>query len=75
MRDLSFYLTNMPPLPVPHLDVDILYYRQIDAADLPSLLILSSRSPEPQKRDRMAMVGGGAIRGIKIPVQEHWLRM
>ena len=59
MRDLSFYLTNMPPLPVPHLDVDILYYRQIDAADLPSLLILSSRSPEPQKLDRMAMVGGG----------------
>ena len=59
MRDLTFNLANMPPLQVPHLDIDILYYRQIDAADLPSLLILSSRSPEPQKLDRMAMVGGG----------------
>ena len=27
MRDLTFYLTNTPPLPVPRLDVDItLYY-------------------------------------------------
>ena len=23
MQDLTFYLVNMPPLPVPHLDVDI----------------------------------------------------
>jgi len=145
MRDLTFYLANTPPLPVPCLDVDIgtLYYRPIEAADLPSLLILSSRSLEPQKLNgqdqltevghsvdsrlvlsmcccwltplantlaidgeflswsmdagfvlalpqgpwtwqcrsfdedhfgRMAMVGG-PIRGIKIPVQELWLKM
>ena len=145
MRDLTFYLANTPPLPVPRLHVDIgtLYYRAIEAADLPSLLILSSRSPKPQKLDgqdwltevghsvdsgfvlstcccwliplvntlvidseflscsmdagfvlalprgpwtwqcrsfnedhfgRMAMVGG-PIRGIKIPVQELWLKM
>ena len=51
MRDLTFYLVNMPPLPVPCLDVDVgtLYYRQIEAADLPSVLILSS--PKPQKLD------------------------
>jgi len=24
MQDLTFYLANMPPLPVPHLDVHIL---------------------------------------------------
>ena len=36
MRNLTFYLTNTPPLPVPRLDVDIgtLYYRPIEAADL-----------------------------------------
>ena len=53
MRDLTFYLANMPPLPVPRLDVEIgtLYYRPTEAADLPSLLILSPRSPEPQKLD------------------------
>ena len=40
MRDLTFYLANTPPLPVPRLDVDItLYYRPIEAADLPSLLV------------------------------------
>ena len=26
MRDLTFYLTNTPPLPGPHLDVDIGHY-------------------------------------------------
>jgi len=36
MRDLTFYLVNTPLLPVPRLDVDItLYYRPIEAADLP----------------------------------------
>ena len=51
MCDLTLYRANTPPLPVPRLDVDIgtLYYRPIEAADLPSLLILSS--PEPQKLD------------------------
>jgi len=49
-----------PPLPVPRLDVDIgkLYYRPIEAPDLPSLLILSS--PKPQKldgQDRLTEVG------------------
>ena len=40
MQDLTFYLANTPPLPVPRLDVDItLYYRPIEAADLPSQLV------------------------------------
>ena len=69
MRDLTFYLANTPPLPVPHLDVDIgtLYYRPIEAADLQSLLILSSRSPEPQKldgQDRLTEVGHSVDSGI-----------
>jgi len=46
MRDLTLYLANTPPLPVPLIDVDIgtLYYRLLEAADLPSLLILSSET-------------------------------
>ena len=70
MRDLTFYLANTPPLPVPRLDVDIgtLYYynyRRIEAADLPSLLILSS--PEPQKldgQDRLTKVGYSVDSGV-----------
>ena len=46
MQDLTFYLANTPPLPVPHLDVNIIHVLQ--AADLPSLLILCPvpRAPE-----------------------------
>jgi len=67
MRDLTFYLANTPPLLVPRLDVDIgkLYYRPIEAADLPSLLILSS--PELQKldgQDRLTEVGHSVDSGI-----------
>jgi len=53
MQYLTFYLVNTPPLPVPHLGVDMetLYYSPIEVADLPSLLILSSQSPESQKLD------------------------
>ena len=53
MQDVTFYLANTPPLPVSRLDVNIgtLYYRPVEAADLPSLLILLSQSPEPQKLD------------------------
>jgi len=63
MWDLTFYLVNTPPLPVPRLDVDIgtLYYRPREAGDLPSLLILSS--PEPQKldgQDQLREVGHSA---------------
>ena len=40
MWGLTFYLANTPPLLVPRLDVDItLYYRPIEAANLPSLLV------------------------------------
>jgi len=52
MRDLTFYLANTPPLP-------------IEAADLPSLLILSS--PEPQKldgQDRLTEVGYSVDSGV-----------
>ena len=60
MRDPTFYLANTPPLLVPRLDVDMetLYCRPIEAANLPSLLILLS--PEPQKldgQDRLTEVG------------------
>ena len=72
MRDLTFYLANTPPLPaVPRLDVDIgtLYYRQIEAADLSSLLFLLSRSPEPQKldgQDRLTEVGHSVDSGFVL---------
>ena len=71
MRDLTFYLANTPPLSVPRLDVDVgtLYYGQIEAADLPSLLILSSRSPEPQKldsQDRLTGVGHSVDSGFVL---------
>jgi len=39
MWDLTFYPANTPPLPLPRLDVDITYYRPIEAADLPLLLV------------------------------------
>ena len=53
MRDLTFYLANTPPLPVPCLDVDItLYYRPIEAADLPSLLV-----QKLDGQDRLTEVG------------------
>jgi len=47
MQDQTFYLTNIPPLPVPHLDVDIgtLYYRPIEAGSTPIFLCFS-RPPE-----------------------------
>ena len=71
MWDLTFYLANTLPLPVPRLDVDIgtLYYRPIEAAHLPSLLILSSWSPEPQKldgQDRLTEVGHSIDSGFVL---------
>jgi len=67
MQDLTFYLANTPPLPVPRLVVDIgtLYYRQVEAADLPSLLTLLS--PELQKlngQDRLTEVGHSIDSGV-----------
>jgi len=48
MRDLTFYLTNTPPLPGPRLDVDIGTLLQTDRSwfntDLPSLLSSSRKS-------------------------------
>ena len=68
MQDLTFYLANTLPLLVPCLDVDIgtLYYRLIEAADLPSLLILSS--PEPQNldgQDRLTDVGHSVFQAFR----------
>ena len=83
MRDLTFYLAHTPPLPVPRVDVDTgtLYYRPIEAADLPSLLILSS--PKPQKldgKDRLTEVGHHvdsgifqAFRGFSLSMWCCWL--
>jgi len=68
MWDLTFY---PPPLPVPRLDVDMgtLYYRPIEAADLPLLLILLS--PEPQKldgHDRLTEVGHSVDNGFVLSI-------
>ena len=68
---VSRIYANTPPLPVPRLDVDLgtLYYRRIEAADLPLLLILSSRSPEPWKldgQDRLTEVGHSVDSGFVL---------
>ena len=49
MWDLTFYLANTPPLPGPHLDVDIgtLYHRPIEASSTPIYLHFSP-PPETQ---------------------------
>ena len=64
------YLTNTPPLPVPRLDVDIgIYYRPVEATDLPSLLILLSQSPELQKldgQDRLTEAGHSVDSGFVL---------
>ena len=60
MRDLTFYLANTPPLPVPRLDVDVtLYYRPIEAADLPSLLV-----QKLDGQDRLTEVGHSVDSGV-----------
>ena len=60
MRDLTFYLANTPPLPMPRLDVDItLYYRPIEAADLPSLLV-----QKLDGQDRLTEVGHSVNSGV-----------
>jgi len=43
MRDVTFYLANTPPLPGPHLDVDIgtLYYRPLKKLVQPQLAFTS----------------------------------
>ena len=69
MRDPTFYLANTPPLLVPRLDIDIgtLYYRPIEAANLPSLLILPS--PKPQKldgQDRLTEIGHSVDSGFVL---------
>jgi len=62
MRDLTFYLANTPPLPVPRLDVDItLYYRPIEAADLPSLLV-----QKLDGQDRLTEVGHSVDSGFVL---------
>ena len=62
MRDLTFYLANTPPLPVPRLDVDItLYYGPIEAADLPSLLVLVQKL---DGQDRLTEVGHSVDSGV-----------
>ena len=54
MRDLTFYLANTPPLPVPRLDVDItLYYRPVPIeASCRSALATSSETRWSRSTDR-----------------------
>ena len=59
MRDLTFYPANTPPLPLPRLDVDIAYYRPIEAADLPSLLV-----QKLDGQDRLTEVGHSVDSGV-----------
>ena len=72
------FILWIPPLLVPRLDVDIgtLYYRPTEAADLPSLLILLSRSPEPQKldgQDWLTEVGHSVDSGFVLSMCYCWL--
>ena len=60
MRDLTIYPANTPPLPLPRLDVDItLYYRPVEAADLPSLLV-----QKLDGQDRPTEVGHSVDSGV-----------
>ena len=60
MRDLTFYLANTPHIRVPRLDVDIvLYYRPIEAANLPSLLV-----QKLDGQDRLTEVGHSVHSGV-----------
>jgi len=60
MRDLTFYPANTPPLSVPRLHVDLtLYYRPIEAADLPSLLV-----QKLDGQDRLTEVGHSVDSGV-----------
>ena len=65
MRDLTFYLANMPPLPVPHLNVHILQ-TDTEAGSTRSYTGLS-RPPEtriPFGQDRLREVGHSVDGGI-----------
>ena len=61
-QDLTFYLTSMPPLLVPHLDIGVetLYYRPIEAGStgLPSLL-LSSKNVTTGRQEGICVVHYG----------------
>ena len=60
MQDLTFYPANTPPLPLPHVDVYItLYYRPIEAADVPSLLVQKLNG-----QDRLSEVGHSVDSGV-----------
>ena len=58
MRDLTFYLANTPPLPVPRLDVNIAI-GTLEAADLPSLLV-----QKLDGQDRLTEVGHSVDSGV-----------
>ena len=60
MRDLTFYLVKMPPLPVPRLDVDIGRLLQTDRNSSTPVCLHFSRPPETQipfGQDRLTEVG------------------
>jgi len=71
MRDLTFYLANMPPLPVPRLDVDIrtLYYRPIEAALTTNSVATNSVVPvprAPETRSRLTEIGHSVDSGFVL---------
>ena len=68
MRDLTFYPANTPPLPLPRLDA--LYYRPIEAADLPSLLV-----QKLDGQDRLREVGHSVDSGVFQAVRRFVISM
>ena len=64
MRDLTFYLTNTPPLPGPHLDVDIgtLYYRHRSAF---ASLVLQKLDGQDRLTEVGHSVDGGVFQALR----------
>ena len=66
MQDLTFYLANTPPLPVPRLDIYILLQTDTEAGSTRSYTGLS-RPPEtriPFGQDRLREVGHSVDGGV-----------
>ena len=67
MQDLTFYLANTPPLPVPHIDADILILQTDTEAGWTHSYTGLSRPPEtriPFGQDQLREVGHSVDGGI-----------
>ena len=82
MRDLTFYLMKMPPLPVPRLDVDIGRLLQTDRNSSTPVCLHFSRPPETQipfGQDRLTEVGhsvdGSIFQSLRRLVLSMWCKL